>query len=330
MSRDGSGTYSLPEAAFVFDTVISETEMNSNLSDIANALTQSLSKDGQTDPTANLPMATNKHTGVGTGTALTDYSDVKSVQNSTYTRAGTAGGTADALTLSPSPAITAYVTGQRFTAIIGASPTTGAATLAVSGLPTKAIEIDNAALSASVVLVAGKTYDFEYDGTAFQATRLSTIDAGGDVVGPGSATDNSLARYDGTTGNLLKNGAVIGTDVQAYDADTLFADTDDILTAGFAGTDDDDGTQSSGTYTPIYTGGNYKEIVNGGAFTLAPMANTSTIVLQITNNGSAGAITTSGWTKVSGDDFTTTDTEDFMCYLTVNNTFSHLHVVALQ
>ena len=39
------------------------------------------------------------------------------------------------------------------------------------------------------------------------------------MVGPASATANSLAKYDGTTGKLLKDGAVIGTDVQAYDAD---------------------------------------------------------------------------------------------------------------
>jgi len=42
----------------------------------------------------------------------------------------------------------------------------------------------------------------------------------GDVVGPASATADSLARYNGTTGKLLKNGAVIGVDVQAYDAAT--------------------------------------------------------------------------------------------------------------
>lgn len=41
----------------------------------------------------------------------------------------------------------------------------------------------------------------------------------GDVVGPASSTNNSLARFDGATGKLLKDGAVIGTDVQAYDAD---------------------------------------------------------------------------------------------------------------
>ena len=37
----------------------------------------------------------------------------------------------------------------------------------------------------------------------------------GDVVGPALATDDSLARFDGATGKLLKDGAVIGTDVQA-------------------------------------------------------------------------------------------------------------------
>lgn len=49
--------------------------------------------------------------------------------------------------------------------------------------------------------------------------ELAAGTGAGDVVGPASATANSLARYDGTTGKLLKDGAVIGTDVQAYDAD---------------------------------------------------------------------------------------------------------------
>lgn len=56
----------------------------------------------------------------------------------------------------------------------------------------------------------------------------------GDVVGPASATADSLARFDGTTGKLLKNGAVIGTDVQAYDGDlaaiaALAPSNDDII-----------------------------------------------------------------------------------------------------
>ena len=48
MARNGSGTYSLPEDAFVFDTVISQAEVNSNFTDIAAEITNSIDKDGQT------------------------------------------------------------------------------------------------------------------------------------------------------------------------------------------------------------------------------------------------------------------------------------------
>jgi len=38
--------------------------------------------------------------------------------------------------------------------------------------------------------------------------------AGGDVVGPSSSVDNSLARFDGTTGKLIKDGAnIVATDI---------------------------------------------------------------------------------------------------------------------
>jgi hypothetical protein len=119
---------------------------------------------------------------------------------------------------------------------------------------------------------------------------------------------------------------VIGTDVQAFDADILKADTPDTLTAGFAHTVDNDGTQSSGTYTPDQDGGNMKRIVNGGAFTLAPPTDDCCIIVQITNNASAGAITTSGFTGVFGDAFTTTDGDDFICTIIKINGFSSLTV----
>jgi hypothetical protein len=54
MARNGSGTYSLPEDAFVFDTVIEETKVNSNFSDIATEITNSIDKDGQTPITGIL------------------------------------------------------------------------------------------------------------------------------------------------------------------------------------------------------------------------------------------------------------------------------------
>lgn len=47
MPRNSAGTYSLPEAPFVPNTPISSSAMNSNNNDIASALTDSLSRNGQ-------------------------------------------------------------------------------------------------------------------------------------------------------------------------------------------------------------------------------------------------------------------------------------------
>lgn len=70
MSRNGSGTYSLPAGnPVVSGTTISSTWANNTLSDIATALTASIAKDGQTVPTANLPMGSFKLTGLGAGSA---------------------------------------------------------------------------------------------------------------------------------------------------------------------------------------------------------------------------------------------------------------------
>ena len=119
-----------------------------------------------------------------------------------------------------------------------------------------------------------------------------------------------------------------------YDTDTLKSDTAANLTAGFTATAYNAGTQSSGTYTPDPDNGNFQRAVNGGAHTLAPPAATPgdslSMVIQYTNNGSAGTITTSGFTKVSGDALTTTNGDDFMFDITVVNGFSRLIVTALQ
>ncbi len=49
MSRNGSGTYNLPAGnPVVTGTTVTSTWANSTMTDIANALTQSVSADGQT------------------------------------------------------------------------------------------------------------------------------------------------------------------------------------------------------------------------------------------------------------------------------------------
>ena len=102
------------------------------------------------------------------------------------------------------------------------------------------------------------------------------------------------------------------------------------LTAGYDNVLYDAGTKSTGTFTPDVANGHTQEFVNGGAHTLAPPSDNCFLVLQGTNNASAGAQVTSGFTDVDGDPLTTTDGDDFLYYITVVNGFSHLTIKALQ
>ena len=134
MARNGSGTYSNPYPNFVSGTVISSAQVDANNSDVATALTQSIAVDGQSAVTANIPLANHKLTGLAVGTAATDSLSLGQAQAEAFVWCGTAGGSANAITLSPSPAITAYAAGQRFVWMASGSVNTGATTVAISGL----------------------------------------------------------------------------------------------------------------------------------------------------------------------------------------------------
>jgi hypothetical protein len=68
--------------------------------------------------------------------------------------------------------------------------------------------INNTAPDQTVVLTAGT--GISTSGTYPNFTIANTAPSlGGDVVGPASATDNAVARYDTTTGKLLQNSVVL-------------------------------------------------------------------------------------------------------------------------
>lgn len=79
--------------------------------------------------------------------------------------AGTAGGSANALTISPSPAITAYAAGQSFIFKSGANANTAATTIAISGLAAIAVQSNGAACSGGEIL-ADKWYQILLSTTA--------------------------------------------------------------------------------------------------------------------------------------------------------------------
>jgi hypothetical protein len=73
MSRNGSGTYTLPAGnPVVTGTTIASTWANNTLTDIASALTGSLASDGQTSMSGNLNLNSNKIVNLATPTLSTD------------------------------------------------------------------------------------------------------------------------------------------------------------------------------------------------------------------------------------------------------------------
>lgn len=77
----------------------------------SNGLGNCLTRDGQGQPSINLPMAGFRHTGVGNGVARTDYAAMGQAQDGLLFWT-IAGGTADAITATLTPALTALSDGQ--------------------------------------------------------------------------------------------------------------------------------------------------------------------------------------------------------------------------
>jgi len=102
------------------------------------------------------------------------------------------------------------------------------------------------------------------------------------------------------------------------------------LNAGFSVTPYPLGTISSGTTTLSAANGNQQYATANGAFALVPQTSPSQIVLEFLNGASAGSITTSGYTKVTGDAYATTNAAKFLFISTKTQNYSHLNIVALQ
>jgi hypothetical protein len=168
MSYNGSGTFNINSAGtpYVNGTVISSTAANALNNDLATGLSTAITKDGQTTPTANIPLGGFKITGLGAGTVASDAARLSQVQNSTTTTLISITGT-DTLTGTVSPTLTAYATGQVFSFIVAAT-NTGAVTLNVDSIGVKAVTRTGSVALVAGDLVTGQVAVVEYDGTRFQ------------------------------------------------------------------------------------------------------------------------------------------------------------------
>lgn len=190
--------------------------------DIADGVQTCLAKDGQNTPTANLPMGGFRHTGVGAGAARTDYARLDQLQDGGATWGGTAGGTGNAITLTLTPAITAYAAGQTFV-FLSSAANTGATTLNINSVGAANIRKG----TGSTALVAGDiptgTLVFvTYDGAQFILQRsILTGDSGsGGIAGlvpapaAGDAAAGKYLKADGTWATAAGGGSAVS--YQAY------------------------------------------------------------------------------------------------------------------
>lgn len=172
--------------------------------------------------------------------ARTALAVLSSAENQTQSAARfTAGGTADAITGTLSPAIASYVTGLRVTTTPGGANTVTGPTLKLNSLGTKTIKKRDAG-GSKVALVAGDynasgPFDLEYDGTDFvllnpivSAATSVQIQPIGAAVGSSALTisasalsldfrsatlgSGAITKVSGTPANLvISSGSTLGT-----------------------------------------------------------------------------------------------------------------------
>jgi hypothetical protein len=176
--------------------------LDNEANDMATGLSTCLLKDGTQTLSANLPMNGFKLTGLGAGSARTDSATVGNIQDGTTNIVNAAGGTANALTITLSPAITAYTLGMRI--LFGTvTVNTGATTVNVNGVGVVNILKRTGVAAGSLTALTGGEItndgglsEIVYNGTGF--TLMNPASGWYDWVpthGGFSANPSVVARY---------------------------------------------------------------------------------------------------------------------------------------
>lgn len=291
MSRNGSGTYSLPALnPVVTGTTISSTWANNTLNDIATALTQSIASTGVTTPTANLPMGTFRHTGVGNATAQACYTSVTDVQNGSAITLASVSGT-DTITATAPFTVAAYAAGQGFR-FVAANTNTGAVTINISGLGAKSITKQGTTALNAGDIASGGAYEIVYDGTRFQligarqggAVAALTVNARSSNTIFGTGDLGSMNQYTSTFTQTFTAAATLGAgwyvDVQNIGTGVITFDANSTETFNTP--------NGARTTINMYPGEGFRIVCNGTGFDL--IGRSSKVMLQAPQSASSAVV----------------------------------------
>jgi hypothetical protein len=197
----------------------------------------------------------NSGTGISTSGTYPNFTVTNTAPDQTVSIASGTGisatGTYPAFTVTnTAPDQVVALTGAGTTVVTGTYPnftitstdsTTGTVTsvaatagtgISVTGSPittSGTLNITNTAPDQTVVLTAGTGISTSGTYPNFTITNTSPS-LGGDVVGPASATDNAIARFDTTTGKLLQNSVVTVGDTGAVSGVTTLSASTSVTT----------------------------------------------------------------------------------------------------
>jgi hypothetical protein len=167
MPRNGAGIYIPPPSNPVHPGTVIESEWaNDTVADISNALSQSISYDGQTVPIANLDMGGFHHLNVSDAVSRNQYATFGQVQDSRHTRLNGVSGVDNIVGTLPGGA-TSYVAGALISFFaVGAN--TGPMTLNYNGIGAKSLATANGSPLVGGEVQANDFLLVYYDGTMFR------------------------------------------------------------------------------------------------------------------------------------------------------------------
>jgi len=228
-----AGTYTLPRDMTDDDSAgipIVASNFDEQFEDIRDGVNLTLTKDGQNEPTANLPMGTFRHTNVGVGVAATDYLRIDQAQQGfgQFARAATSANNFE-VALSPSAVI---ADGMVVNFITSTSNVSASPTLQVGDATARELQYkDGNAITQNDLPPGAYTVVYDVSADTFKLLNYGLAGVAGTIV-PGlvglavtanmSAGGNSAAAVESQThGNII----VIETSVTV----TGFSATDDTV-----------------------------------------------------------------------------------------------------